>query len=72
MATLTDHVHPVDDFGYQGAFSPDGKTLAITRRLTATLTDPHSEGVNAVTLSPDGKTLATGDGNGKIYLWDVG
>src|SRR5205814_1764973 len=31
----------------------------------------HSNDVDAVRFSPDGKTLATG-GNGAILLWDVG
>jgi len=27
--------------------------------------------VNGVAFSPDGATLATADGDGSIYLWDV-
>jgi WD40 repeat protein len=37
----------------------------------ATLTDPGSKNVNLVAFSPDGKTLATADQNGRTYLWDV-
>lgn len=40
--------------------------------LAATLTNPEgSNGVNAVAFSPDGATLALGDGYGRTYLWDV-
>jgi WD40 repeat protein len=44
----------------------------ITRRhLIATLPDPGSRVVDSVAFSPDGKTLATADGNGSTYLWDI-
>jgi WD40 repeat protein len=39
--------------------------------LITTLTDPSGSGVSAVAFSPDGHTLATGDGNSNTYLWDV-
>ena len=42
-----------------------------TKKLTATLTDPGSKGVESVAFSPDGKTLAVGDFNGRTYLWNV-
>jgi WD40 repeat protein len=66
------------------AFSPDGRVLATadfsgrtyrwdaaTRALAAVLTDPDSQGAEALAFSPDGKTLATSDQNGRTYLWDV-
>jgi WD40 repeat protein len=69
--------------GLSLAFSPDGKTLAVsddsgirlwniaTRKITETLTDgpQRSLGVAAVAFSPDGKTLVTADRNGYAYLW---
>ena len=42
-----------------------------TRKITATLADPESQGVNAMAYSPRGTTLAVGDGNGSTYLWDT-
>jgi WD40 repeat protein len=42
-----------------------------TGNLAATLTDQGSSGVSSVAFSPDGATLAAGDGNGSIYLWHV-
>jgi WD40 repeat protein len=67
---------------YSVAFSPDGKTLAVTddsgkiylwdvaSRQTVPLTDPEPGGY-WVAFSPDGKTLAVSDGNGHTYLWNV-
>ena len=45
-----------------------------TGHLAATLPDSDAgiDGITAVAFSPDGKTLATGDDTGSIYLWDVG
>jgi WD40 repeat protein len=66
------------------AFLPDGKTLAVTmdgdetvqiwdiatgqlrRRLAG-----HAGEVNAVTLSPEGKTLASSSDDGTTLLWEV-
>ena len=46
-------------------------SLRVTARSIATLTDPGSTGVGAVTFSPTGTVLATGDHNGSIYLWNL-
>ena len=39
--------------------------------LVATLSDAGSQGVRAVAFGPGGTTLAAGDFNGRIYLWDT-
>jgi WD40 repeat protein len=39
-------------------------------KLRATL-NVHPEAVFSVAFSPDGKTLASGSGDGTIKLWDV-
>jgi WD40 repeat protein len=71
---------------YSLAFSPDGKTLAVTEginsastylwnvatgRPAAPLTGPDSTGAYSVAFTHNGKLLAVGDGNGHTYLWDV-
>ena len=40
-------------------------------KLIAALPDPGTKGVISVAFSPDGRTLAAGDANGKAYVWDV-
>lgn len=42
-----------------------------TRTITATLSDPATDGIRTLAFSPDGRTLAVGDNNGSTYLWDV-
>jgi hypothetical protein len=42
------------------------------RNPIVTIKDPPgSKGASAGAFSPDGTTLAVGDGNGNVYLWDV-
>jgi WD40 repeat protein len=60
--------------GSQNAGLTAGATYlwdTAARSITATLTDPGSQGVISVAFTPDGTTLATGDRNGRVYLWDT-
>jgi WD40 repeat protein len=42
-----------------------------TGRALATFNDDSTWGITAVAFSPDGKTLASGDGDGNIKFWHV-
>jgi WD40 repeat protein len=42
-----------------------------TRRLITRLTDPSGQAVASVAFSRDGTLLATGDSDGRTYLWSV-
>ena len=66
------------------AYGPGGTTLAAadyngstylwdiaTKKITATLPDPGSKGVDSVAYGPGGTTLAAADANGSTYLWDI-
>ena len=65
------------------SFSPDGRTLAVgsrdsattlwdtvTRRMIAIL-GGHRSGVLSAAFSPDAARLATADGNGTLILWNL-
>ena len=41
------------------------------KKITATLTDPGSMGVDSVAYAPGGTTLAAADTNGSTYVWDI-
>ncbi|MBA4064962.1 MAG: hypothetical protein C0501_14860 [Isosphaera sp.] len=59
--------------GYGGAGNRQGLVElwdpATGKRVAAAV--GHEEGVNAVAFGPDGRTLATGSGDGVLNLWDV-
>ena len=63
-------------------YSPDGALLAVTTSLGIWLYDTSTDevrdlltinnsGIESISFSPDGKTLACGSRNGIVYLWDV-
>lgn len=47
-----------------------GQTLG-ERKLELVVQTGHSDEVGSITFSPDGKTLASGDKDGIIKLWDI-
>jgi WD40 repeat protein len=67
--------------GRTAAFSPDGRTLALTDNREIQLWDlserrcalleGHQNLVRALAFAPDGQTLATGGFDGTVRLWDV-
>jgi WD40 repeat protein len=74
-----------DTFLLPMSLSPDGKTLAVARGKSVQLLDvfedsfaewmrleKHTQGLRAVSFSPDGKLLATTGQDGQIVLWKVG
>jgi WD40 repeat protein len=76
MRAIILHGSPLIVLGSQCTASGDinGRTYlwdTATDKITATLTDPRSKGVNSVAFVPDGTALATGDQNGSTYLWDI-
>jgi WD40 repeat protein len=51
------------------------KTVRIWNAVTgqtSLLYNRHSSGVRAISVAPDNKTIASGDGNGMIRVWDTG
>jgi DNA-binding beta-propeller fold protein YncE/predicted Ser/Thr protein kinase len=40
-------------------------------KLTATLRDPASQGINDLAFSRNGNSFATADASGNVYLWDA-
>ncbi|MGK7920496.1 MAG: S-layer homology domain-containing protein [Trichodesmium sp.] len=70
------------DTSFPVVISFDGEILASSRgkdiliwnlqtgELLNTLSE-HTANVRSVAISPDGKTLASGSGDGKVKLWDI-
>jgi len=42
-----------------------------TGKLTATLHDPDSSGINGIAYSPNSNTFVTADASGDVYLWNA-
>jgi WD40 repeat protein len=64
------------------AFAPDGKTLACAGEIEISLWDVatgrqlhprpgHDDNIASITVSPDGKILASADGDRWLHLWDA-
>jgi len=45
--------------------------VATTRLIGRPLQDPVTDGLDRLAISPNGKTLAVGDGNAHTYLWNL-
>jgi serine/threonine-protein kinase len=56
----------------QAAVGSSGPAAAAFRSIIRTFPESGSAQVYSVALSPDGKTLASGDASGAAYLWDAG
>lgn len=71
------------DIGFDAAYSPDGKRIALTGGLGTTRlwdTDSgeevlvlrgHTGSVVAVAFSPDGRQIATASVDGTVKVWDA-
>ncbi len=49
-----------------GIWTHDARTLNFVKHLTG-----HTDGINSVSFSPDGNTIASGSWDGTVLLWDV-
>jgi hypothetical protein len=53
------------------AGQPGSGAARLRLKLPATLTDPGTQGLNSVALSPDDAMLAAADNDGSVYLWNL-
>ncbi|MDP8237586.1 MAG: caspase family protein [Candidatus Hatepunaea meridiana] len=75
---LTGHSDGVWDLCFSGdgqlasaSFDETSRLWSIVNKQSTRTITGHSAKVRAVALSPDGKRLASGDGDGIIKLWDM-